>query len=49
MPALDFASLATLVCHPVVPTEGNAARCGFRMALGRAVFIPPGAGARPSP
>jgi len=35
---------ATIVSHPGIPTERNAARLGFRMAYTRSVLVCPGAG-----
>ena len=41
--------LATIVSHPGIPTERNAARLGFRMAYTRAILVRPGEGLVPSP
>jgi len=40
---------ATIVSHPGIPTERNAARLGFRMAYTRSVLVCPGEGLVPSP
>jgi GNAT superfamily N-acetyltransferase len=42
-------TLATIVSHPGISTERNAARLGFSMAFVRAVLVRPGEGLVPSP